>query len=471
MRGTRFLSRRAFLRGAAGAIVGLPVLESVAAGPLSAQTSTPKRRFLSFHCSSGVDNQRFRPATGALRPESFQGLGVEPLAPYARRILIPRGIHGYPVGTYTSHSEGTGQALTAARIAPGGGGLADGASIDQIIARELTGREALVLKPGGRDHGVPMFNSISYTAPRQLFAAESDPLRAYRSLMGFGPGAAAEDSSRAMDALLRRRQSVLDLVSAELAELESVDLSRADRLELARHTQLIRDVEVRMTGDTDLVGCALDAARPSELGGLDPARVEDNDNFPKVARLHVQIAALALACGFTRSAVIQWGAAVAGSPMYRWDGMDHSYRHHPLSHGTTNDFNDERVTGYRDMLHAIDRWNMGELKKLLDLLDGYDEGGGRTLLDNTVVLYTNEFSDGQGHTTGDLPVMIIGGAGYFRLGESILVRGSEAATGGVGRGQGNSNKLLATVLNAVGVPTSRFSDGEPGELVELRAGG
>jgi hypothetical protein len=102
-------------------------------------------------------------------------------------------------------------------------------------------------------------------------------------------------------------------------------------------------------------------------------------------------------------------------------------------------------------------------------LDGYDEGGGRTLLDNTVTLYTNEFSDGQGHTTGDLPVIIVGGGGYFKLGQSIVANGSTAAVAGVGRGQGNSNRLLCTVLNAVGVPTSRFSDGAPGELTELRA--
>jgi hypothetical protein len=127
------------------------------------------------------------------------------------------------------------------------------------------------------------------------------------------------------------------------------------------------------------------------------------------------------------------------------------------------------VAGYRDMLFEIDRWNMAEFKKLLDLLDSYDEGGGRTLLDNTVTLYTNEFSDGQAHTTGDLPIIIVGGAGYFKLGRSILLNNTQAGTAGVGRGEGKSNQLLCTVLNAVGVPTSQFSDGAPGELNELKA--
>lgn len=463
----KFLSRRGLLRGLAGVAVGLPLLESVGGGPLHAQPASPRKRFLSFHCSSGVNTRSFRPAIGPLRPETFQGMSLEPLAPYAERLLIPRGIHGYPMGTWTSHTEGTGQALTAARITRGG--LADGASIDQIIAQELTGREALVLRPGGRDLGVPMFNSISYTGPRQLFAAESDPLRAYRAMMGFGPAAPLADQARAMDALVRKRQSVLDLVEQELAELQSIPLSRADRLKLDQHAQLIRDIELRMTGAADLISCSVSDEPARLIEGLDRERVEDNDNFPLVARLHVQLTALALACGYSRSAVLQWGAAVGGSPMYRWDGMSHSFRHHPLSHGTTDDFNDERVAGYRELLTEIDRWNMGEFAKLLALLDGYDEGDGRTLLDNTVTLYTNEFSDGQGHTTGDLPIMIVGGGGYFKLGQSILARGSEAAVAGVGRGEGNSNKLLCTVLNAVGVPTSAFSDGPAGELSELRA--
>lgn len=466
MKEIKFLSRRSVLEGLAGAAVGLPLLESVGAGPLWAATAE-RKRFLSFHCSSGVEYRRFRPAIGALSPADFAGLGIEPLAPYADRMLIPRGIHGYPVGTWTSHAEGTGQALTAARMTRGG--FADGTSIDQIIARELTGRAALVLKPGGRDEGVPAFNSISYSAPRQIFTAESDPLRAYRAMMGFGASAPAADQAQGTDALIRRRQSVLDLVSRELSELRSIELGVADRRKLDRHFQLVRDLETRMTGATDLLSCELDRESVVALEGLDRERVEANENFPLVARLHVQLVALALACGYTRSAVLQWGAAVAGSPMYRWDGMQHNYRHHPLSHGTTDDFNDETVAGYRDMLHDIDVWNMGELRKLLDLLDGYEEADGSTLLDNTVTLYTNEFSDGQGHTTGDLPIMIIGGGGYFNLGRSVLVPGSEAARGGVQRGEGNSNQLLATVLNAVGVPTSQFGDGAPGELAALKA--
>src|SRR5690606_29321681 len=143
----QFLHRRGFLRGAAGVTLGLPLLESIRRGPLHAQSASSKR-FLCFHCSSGVETDRFWPAMGRFDGSSFSGRGVEPLQPYADRILIPRGVDGYPVGTWTGDLERTGQALTAASI--GQSEFAEGVSIDQIIARELNpeGREAFVLRPG-----------------------------------------------------------------------------------------------------------------------------------------------------------------------------------------------------------------------------------------------------------------------------------------------------------------------------------
>src|SRR5690606_35198442 len=153
---------------------------------------------------------------------------------------------------------------------------------------------------------------------------------------------------------------------------------------------LIRDVEIGMVNDPSVLACNLETGTAAELEAINADTVEANENFPKMARFFVQISALALACQYTRSAVLQWGAAVAGSPMYQWDGIVHNYRNHPISHGTTEEFSGAEVAGWQDMLHQIDRWNISEFAKLLGLLDSYDEGGGRSLLDNSVVLYTNE---------------------------------------------------------------------------------
>ncbi len=467
MRSARFLSRRAFLRGAAGATLGLPLLESIGASPLLAQSGNRVTRFLSFHSSSGVETDRFWPAIGALSAASFAGKGTEALAPFASRLLIPRGVHGYPVGTWTGHGEGTGQALTAAPV--NGDALAQSRSVDQVIAAALNppGREALVLRPGGRDLGVAAFNSISYRAPGQMANAESNPFRAYRSIVSSGSPEPALDDDELKERLLARRQSVVDLVREELDELKRLDLSRSDREKVEQHLQLVRDVENGMTGSPGLVACELDPQTAAQVDAVNQDTVESNDNFPIMARLHAKIAVLSLACQYTRSAVLQWGAAVAGAPMYRWDGISHNYRHHPLSHGTTDDFNETKVDGYKDMLFAIDRWNIAEFAKLLTLLDAYQEQDGATLLDNTVVLYSNEFSHGEGHTTGDLPIIIAGGAGYFQLGRSVVLKGSQAAIAGVEGTAGHSHRMLCTILNAAGVPTANWNGGT--ELSELKA--
>ncbi len=460
-----FIKRRNFLRGLAGATIGLPLLESVTAGPLQAQDAEPTKRFLSFHCSSGVNTDRFWPALGALGSGSFTGRGTEALSRYADRILIPRGVHGYPVGTWTGHSEGTCQALTAAAHVDTN---AQSASIDQVIASALNppGRDALVVRPGGRDLGVAGFNSISYRASGERVDAESNPYLAYRAMMGLGQPAPTGDDE-ANNRLLRKRQSIVDFARTEVDELRRANLSASDKMKLDQHFSLIRDVEVGMTNDPAIQACVLEAPTLAELEAINADTVESNENFPHMARHFVRVVALSLACQYTRSAVLQWGAAVAGSPMYQWDGISHNYRHHPISHGTTEDFSGDEVSGWQDMLHEIDRWNVAEFASLLDLLDSYDEGGGRTLLDNSVVLYTNEFSHGQGHTTGDLPIIIAGGAGYFRLGQSLVISGSSADIGGVNGAAGHSHKMLCTVLNAVGVVTPEWNGGA--ELQELKA--
>lgn len=457
----KFLQRRRFLKGAGGIALGLPLLESVGSGPARAQAATKPRAFLNFHCSSGVEADRFWPSLGTLSANSFANRGVEALADYAGRLLIPRGVHGYPIGTWTGHSEGTCQALTAAPLTDG---RATSRSIDQLIAQHLTAKEALVLRPGGRDLGVAEFNSISYVAPGQMAAAESDPARVYRGMMGLATPAPAGDADA--ERLRLRRQSVIDMVRGEFDSLRQINFSSADKNKLEAHFALIRDIELDVAAPGSIT-CAIDSGDEAQLNAIDPSTVEANANFPAMARLHARLAALAIACGYSSSVVLQWGAAVAGSPMYQWDGMNHQFRHHPISHGTTEDFGGADVTGWQDMLHEIDKWNIAEFRRLLDLLDGYAEADGTTLLDNIVVLYSNEFSNGQGHTTGDLPLIFAGGGGYFRTGESV-----EIAPGGIagcGEREGQSNRMLATILNSLGVPQEGFSDGPAEELTQLRA--
>jgi hypothetical protein len=71
----------------------------------------------------------------------------------------------------------------------------------------------------------------------------------------------------------------------------------------------------------------------------------------------------------------------------------------------------------------------------------------------------NELSHGKAHDFRDMPYVIAGSCdGYFKQGEYIRLSGAETR----GDRDAPHNKLLTTLLNAVGVPSTRFGSAEFG---------
>jgi hypothetical protein len=117
------------------------------------------------------------------------------------------------------------------------------------------------------------------------------------------------------------------------------------------------------------------------------------------------------------------------------------------------------------MLFDIDIWHQQHFARLLDRLQSYTEEDGKSVLDNSIILYTNELSDGKGHSFIDLPYILAGSAGgYFKQGEYVLL------------GEGTSwddtvaphNKLLNTLQNAMGIASDWFGtpEGSGGETMQ-----
>ena len=118
---TTSMKRRQFLRGIGGVTVGLPFLETFAPRRARAQTAATPKRLVVFFNHNGVNMDKWFPATayGALTPASFTGTGMEPIAAYAPKVLLPRGLHQVPrgwgrdPGGGDDHSRGVGCKLTA----------------------------------------------------------------------------------------------------------------------------------------------------------------------------------------------------------------------------------------------------------------------------------------------------------------------------------------------------------------------
>jgi hypothetical protein len=313
---------------------------------------------------------------------------------------------------------------------------------------------------------------ISYSGAGRAVAGIVNPWNAYAELVNLSGGGGDPGAGEAMSRIARRRQSVIDLVGEQFADLKRGPLSADDKRKLDQHFTAVREIETGMTGAG--LGC-LDPALGTSVAGFEgqTREVEQEAQYPAVADLQLDIYALALACGHTRVATMQFDRG-AGGPTFRWGGMEHEYNHHKLSHGKVRDdcFGDstedgcENVDGYEDMLFEIDKRHQARFARLLGKLDSYLEADGKTALDNSVILYTNELSDGKGHSFMDLPYILAGSAGgYFKQDQYVLL-GSENARNDDRRAP--HNKLLNTLMNAMGVESGWFGvpEGEGGETMQ-----
>jgi hypothetical protein len=479
------VSRRNLLRGFGGVVLGLPFLETLAPRLARAQSAPVTTRFGVFFACNGVDVDRWFPkgGFGALTEQSLTGTANEVLAPLRSKLLFPRGVHMTPRGFGRDpsggddHGRGMAAKLTA-QPADQQNWLAQGPSVDHVIAAQINPGTAGSRTPPlnlmvGRPAGYRGLDFISYSAGGRAVQALNNPWNAYSEFINLNNS--SPDSGEASDRIARRRQSVLDLVRGQFDDLKLKGLSSADQRKLDAHFTAIRSVEIQAgaSGLSCNDGSLVDAARVYEDM---PARdVEREDNYPIIADLQVDILALALGCGYTRVGTLHFDRG-GGGPTFRWNGMQHEYNHHKLSHGkvrddcfgasTENGCSD--VAGYEDMLFEIDRWHQARYARLLERLDSIEEADGRSVLDNSVIMYTNELSSGRGHSFMDLPYILAGSAGgFFKQGEYIRL--GRAENPGGDDQVAPHNKLLNTIVNAMGIPSDWF--GAPEGAGETMQGG
>ncbi len=256
-RGIHTVGRRLFIRGAAGVLVGLPMLETFLPRHASAQASQV-RYAVFFRQGNGVQQagndaepDRFWPTklgpltTASMLADGDQAVNV--LADHASKLLIARGLRydDLDVDVGCGHSRGGLLCLTAAK--PDGRNiekaLALGESLDNRIVRELQqpGDEPLTLRAGMRSGYLD--DVLSYRGPSDRRTAEQNPYNAYTALFGIADGTPSSD-----ELIKTRRKSVNDFIRSELGSLlQNPKLSKDDRYRLDHHQQAIRDLETSLS--------------------------------------------------------------------------------------------------------------------------------------------------------------------------------------------------------------------------------
>lgn len=452
------LDRRTFLAGlgkaAGAAMIGLPLLESMGCQQLTEGLSresyglegAPKRIIFMWH-PDGTVMDAFRPTSTAGGLEL--GPILAPLQSHAQDLLVLSGLDlevrkiaretGFPK---SGHACGAGCMLSGTMLQKGdlftgGGGPSGwggGISLDQHIANHIgnaTPFRSLELGVQVRKNDV--YSRISYQGPAQPLPPENSPYAVFERLFkGIEPGGGDTGPSEQELAELARRQSVLDLVHERYRAL-SARLGAADRTRLEAHMTAIEELESRLAGGGS--GEPTASCGAPALGA--PVDFMQTANYPKIGTLQLDLLSMAFACDLTRVATIQWSRSVNGQT-YPWLGINKG--HHEISHINLTD------ATARSQMIAINRYYAEQLAYLIDRLKAIPEGDG-TVFDNTVIAWFVGLSNGNSHTTDDLPIVLAGKlGGAFQTGRALSFPGR------------SNNDLLISLMNAMGIPGDSFGD-------------
>ncbi|HSN99347.1 MAG TPA: DUF1552 domain-containing protein, partial [Candidatus Nanopelagicales bacterium] len=440
------LSRRAFL-GGAGAVLTLPLLDSIMPRHARAEPGDA-RRIVTFYAPNGIHMPAWTP-TGTGSTFTLPTI-LEPLAPHQAKLLVLSGLANLPARPDGpgDHAAGTAGFLTCRHVVKTEGtGIQNGISMDQLAAQhvgQFTRIPSLQLGIDGGSSAGDCDSGYSCAYARNIsWASETQPLpkavnpQVVWDLLfgGFDPEASAEERARRQ----LYRTSVLDYV-----------LDEANSLKPRLGTTDQRKLDEYMTGVSELEKKIQKAATGPVCTAIErpPAQLPD----PEHVKLMLDLVALSFQCDATRVVSFMIGNAGSGRsyPFLQVNGLPVSEGHHELSHHQGNASNHQKLT-------AIARWEMEQLAYLLDKLDLIDDGNGTTALDNSAVFFSSEIEDGDAHRHTNLPV-VVGGSlgGAFTTGRHVVYQDQPPLA-----------NLFVSMLQGVGVETSTFGDDGTGPLQNL----
>lgn len=429
MSGTSQLGRRAFLRGAGGAMLGLPFLHALS-GRAHAQATRPLRVVVFFH-PQGTLQDRWQPAAGNLTTALPPLLA--PLEAYKSQLLVLSGIDNVVAGMNTASNGHNGAARSLLTCQPFQGvrqgqspanGPADGPSIDAVLGARLrggAGRAVINLGVADQDLGE---NAVFWSAAGEGATITGDPRAATSTLFSsVVPKSESAPAPTPAQLLRSRRASVLDAVGQGLTRLSS-RVPREDRARLEAHATQVRALERATLG-----GGALQASCTKPTNTFPSGYAAGDATFDDAsANAQIENLVMGLACDLTRVSTLQFTeynspnfaylfgndpqAVLRGQRTYSdW----HAMVHEASASGDTQGVNN-LARGYT--------WYMQKLALLMKRLGEIQDGPEGTLLDSTLVLSISEFGDGSQHATTRLPVLLLGGlGGRLRTGRHLDMTG------------------------------------------------
>jgi hypothetical protein len=252
------LSRRHFLRSAAGSLIALPFLPSLEFRAFAAeQKASPPKRMVFLGFGWGVTNETWFPDLKQTGKEYTLPPGLAPLARHKSDFTVVQGCSNKFANE--AHWGSTFWLTGANRYAEPGQSFHNSISADQVAARFLgkeTRYSSLQLNsPDVPNSGHGPGLSLAWDASGKPLAGLENPVLLYHRLFS--------DDSLPLEQrqnALRQKRSVLDTVLEEARRVQK-GLGKTDTDKLEEYFQSIRDIETRLTKDEQWL--SIPKAKPS----------------------------------------------------------------------------------------------------------------------------------------------------------------------------------------------------------------
>lgn len=429
------LDRRTVLRGA-GVSIALPWLESLAAAP----GPTINRAAFLF-IPNGVHMPEWTPS-GTGSSTVLPGM-LSPLEPLKDRLTVLSGLSHANAAALGDgpgdHARSSACFLTGAHpYKTKGSDISVGVSVDQVAARHLEHRSRFgsielgcdpALTSGNCDSGYSCAYSanISWRSHDTPVLKEIRPRLVFERLFALGPVAETADARQAR---LVARRSILDFVGRDARRLRS-SMGVRDRQRVDDYLEGVREIERRIEQ------VERNAQDPSVLPDIDLPNGLPGD-YREHLRLMHEMMILAFRLDLTRVCTFMW--ANEGSNR-TFPHLDVREGHHHLSHHKGDE---SMIEGVR----RINRFQLEEFAWFLQRLDETPDADGRSLLDNSMVMFGGAIADGNRHNHDDLPIVLAGGgAGTLDpIGHRTVAHGTPVCN------------LYLSMLDRLGVPVDTFGD-------------
>ena len=377
--------------------MGLQLALPLLSGHVAQAQAVTRKRFIAGYVPNG-----------AHMPAGANGswTWAETLAPLVaaglqNNTMVLRGMfNGFPGAD--PHWQNCAGFLSARPIELGDPGVARcGKTLDQFVAdRHPSSMRSLEL--GGlyyhvhplNDHpgySNDYLNRIAWQTADQFRSPIPDPAQLFQKLFGAEAGSAAQ-----INYLHSRKRSILDSLHKD-AERMSNRLPASYRPVLSSYMTTVREVE---TGLGTISTCT-----PGGLTRPGQDFTAPNSNYTLRFQLMHQMIVLAMQCGQTNVATLMYGPGVSELLNFP-EALGGGAGHHAVAHhgGTASSIN---------RLKQINGVQIGLLVDLLTKLRAAN------LLNETLVMYGSDMSDGNVHHTENLPMLLCGAGADLKFGQEI----------------------------------------------------